>query len=151
MHRNNDFSRERSNSFQGRTNSNEIDKMISYIQNGGDEFETFKIGGVVHKFVNNPVEGKGSTATSQLRKFYDELLEVKLKDKYRLMRILLNATYAKARNHLKEQDYTFIRRAIENILSSDNNQEQRLERFKHIFEAVIAYYALKEAEKSGRD
>ncbi|MEM4090615.1 MAG: type III-A CRISPR-associated protein Csm2 [Thermoplasmatales archaeon] len=150
MYQNRNFNRKGGDFGREEVGSEEIKQMISYIENGGDELNIFRSkNGVVFKFVNKVSrDWKSKTKTSQLRKFYDELLTVRVKDKYRLMRIELNAAYARARNYVGEPMYDFISEAVDKILSSDTNQGDRLERFKHIFEAIIAYNALNEGDKN---
>jgi CRISPR type III-A-associated protein Csm2 len=119
-----------------------VKKMTEYIENGeGTDFTSlFKNGGTVYRFT----EGEKSKI-SQLRKFYDDLIKINNDkiDTYRLMRIELNAAYAKGRkNYISDEMYKFIKDAVEIVLKDTSKQGERLSRFKNVFEAIIAYHAL---------
>jgi CRISPR type III-A-associated protein Csm2 len=119
-----------------------VKKMTEYIENGGgtDFTSLFKNGGTIYEFTKGE-----KSKISQLRKFYDDLIKIKNDkiDSYRLMRIELNAAYAKGRKeYISEEMYKFINDAVGIVLKDTSKQDERLSRFKNVFEAIIAYHAL---------
>ncbi len=126
-----------------------VKQILQYVENeekGGDSkiVELLKKGGTVYKFV----EGEHAK-TNQLRKFYDELISIKgdKLDPYRLMRIELNSAYAHGRNYISKEMDDFISGSVELVLREQNYQKDRFERFKRVFEAMVAYYPLFSKEK----
>lgn len=118
-----------------------VGEMIRFVENGGDDgmLNLFKNGGTVYRFVE-----KERSKISQLRKFYDDLLSIRPEkiDRYKLLKIELNGAYAFGRNEYISRDmYKFISDSVELVLKDAGKQAERVERFKRVFEAIIAYYA----------
>ncbi|NCC71345.1 type III-A CRISPR-associated protein Csm2 [bacterium] len=84
-------------------------------------------------------EKKNKIKTSQLRKFYDEIIDDKLsKENYRktLPFLKVKLAYAKGRKTINDLFYSNMIKLIDKSLEKEEN----IEIFKDFFESIIAYY-----------
>ncbi|PMP65198.1 type III-A CRISPR-associated protein Csm2, partial [Desulfurella multipotens] len=102
---------------------------------------------IAKSFFNNKDRIKGPITESQIRKFYDEVLRLRLKldsanDKEKkfaeilpyLRMLIPKVIYSKSRNNVNKSFESFIKMNIENI-----TKVREFEVFCDLFEAVIAY------------
>ena len=124
------------------------DQINAYIENGGNndaQMNIFVSNGLIYRLIERE---KGELSNSQIRKFYDDLIKVKdANDQKKLIKIELSAAYAKGRGVVSYGLYDIITKSVESILKSKDNS--KLERFKNVFEAIVAYHTLITRSKGG--
>ncbi|MEM3255805.1 MAG: type III-A CRISPR-associated protein Csm2 [Thermoplasmata archaeon] len=141
--------------------SEPLKKVIEYIKSGvnntSELSSIFQYGGFVYKMFNTfeNKNSRGTITSNQLRKFYSEVLEIyqdvyiltdhtklnKVKINTRLAMLEPRAYYSNQRKYIPKQLVEFIKDSVKLIIESPNDDTwlERLERFKLVFEALIAY------------
>jgi len=145
---------ERGNSpSEERLNETRIDEMVGFVIKGTDDPEKmvrlFQKGGIIYEFVNN--DNRRNTKPHQLRAFYSTLVglvelnktansEVRKAIRFELARMSPMAHYREGRNLIDKRYANFIRKcATEVAKKPDTEFTKSLERFRHVYEAIIAY------------
>ncbi|MEM4058599.1 MAG: type III-A CRISPR-associated protein Csm2 [Thermoplasmata archaeon] len=155
MNDRNDYRRTPYTNPQSRSEENNepLKKVIEYIKSGinnTSELSTiFRYEGFVNKMFNKELR------SNQLRKFYSEVVEIyqdvytssdptklnKAEINTRLAMLEPRAYYSNQRYYIPDQLFKLIKDSVKLIIEAPDNDTwlNRLERFKLVFEALIAY------------
>jgi len=111
---------------------------------------------LANKLVNEPVKGEKDATTTQLRRFYQEFLQLRQKVKNNpetfeqsripLKMLIAKSEYAYGRGVVPQLFVDWMKSNIKEIQSSDD-----MELFGYYFEAVIGFFYGRNAEKKQRE
>lgn len=134
-------------------NKEDIQKMIRYVDSGSENYseivDLFRSGGHIQKLADSDTKPK----SHQLRRFYDYLVNIENRSKtlgneqsaesalrLQLLRMIPIAEYSRKRKFLDQQIQDFISGSAEAVARKRNVDFIRsLERFRDVYEALVAY------------
>jgi CRISPR type III-A-associated protein Csm2 len=136
---------------------NDVEALLKYVDSGTGDLvelvELFRQGGYINNLV---MEEDRSTKPHQIRKFYDYLLSILMnlmnspfssgqKDyiktaRFRLIRMVPMVKYSSTRGLLGKGYENFISKSAEAVSRKEDTEFRvALERFKDVYEAIVAY------------
>jgi CRISPR type III-A-associated protein Csm2 len=154
----------RENNYRGNENirnmgsGNDVQALLKYVETGtGELVDLFRQGGYINRVVEEEDLSK-RTKPHQIRRFYDYLLRISMNSqfssgqkeyikiaRFRLIRMVPMVKYSSTRGLLGKGYEDFISKSAEAVSRKDDAEfPEALQRFKDVYEAIVAYSKDKE-------